>query len=178
MPVRKSVLNAQASREAARVRARRELAELDERRFAVEQVRSGCSQAAVAEALGTSQAQISRWLADAVVHPRSLAVTVDELVNRKLLGEVSSPDLVEQLARLKLAYVNPDKRPHSPWAKVRDAHKRGVLSDNETREIARRTAERMVGRVNRHMALEAQMVSAEDAERSVNEATERLLETL
>ncbi|WP_157979918.1 helix-turn-helix domain-containing protein [Kribbella monticola] len=113
-----------------------------------------------------------------MAHPRSLAVTVDELTNRKLLGEISSPDLVAQLDRLKLAYVNPDKRPHSPWARLREAHRRGVLSDEETHQIARRTAERMVGRVNRHMALEAQPVSDTAAERSVNEATERLLRTL
>ncbi|WP_328522917.1 hypothetical protein [Kribbella sp. NBC_00359] len=178
MPVRKSVLNAQASREAARVRARRELVELDQRRFAVMQVKSGCSQEVVAKALGTSQAQISRWLAEAVARPRSLSVTVDELLSRKLLGEISAPDLIEQLATVKLAYVNPDKRPQSSWAKVRDAHRTGVLSDEETHQIARRTAERMVGRVNRHMALEAQLVSDAAAERSVDEATERLLQTL
>ncbi|MEU0089066.1 hypothetical protein [Kribbella sp. NPDC006257] len=152
--------------------------ELDERRFAVEQVKAGCSQDVVAEALGTSQAQISRWLAEAVAHPRSLAVTVDELISRKLLDEISAPDLIAQLDKAKLAYVNPDKRPNSAWAKVRDAHRRGVLSDDDTRRIARRTAERMVGRVNRHMELEAQPVSDIAAERSVNEATERLLRTL
>lgn len=178
MPVRKSVLNAQASREAARVRARRELVELDQRRFAVKQVKSGCSQEVVAKALGTSQAQISRWLAEAVARPRSLSVTVDELLSRKLLGEISVPNLIEQLAKVKLAYVNPDKRPQSSWAKVRDAHRTGVLSDEETQQIARQTAERMVGRVNQHMALEAQLVSDAAAERSVDEATERLLQTL
>ncbi|QNE21880.1 hypothetical protein F1D05_33160 [Kribbella qitaiheensis] len=178
MPLRKSVLSARAAHEAARIRARRELAELDQRRFAVAQVKSGCSQDAVAEALGTSQAQISRWLADVVTHPRSLAVTVDELMHRRLLDDISSQDLVAQLAETKLTYVNPDKRPQSPWAKVRDAHRRGVLSDEETHQIARQTAERMVGRVNRHMALEAQIVSNAAAERAVNEATERLLRTL
>jgi predicted transcriptional regulator len=178
MPARKSVLSAQASLEAARVRARRELVELDERRFAVEQVKSGCSQDSIAEALGTSQAQISRWLADAASHPRSLSVTVDELLKRRLLGAISAEELVAQLSRVTLTYVNPDKRPHSPWAKLRDAHRRGLLNDEETRQIARHTAERMVGRVNRHMALEAQLVSETAAERSVGEATERLLKTL
>lgn len=178
MPPRKSVLNADARYEAARVRARRELVELDQRRFAVEQVRANCSQDAVAEALGVSQAQISRWMADAVTRPRALAVTVDELLSRKLVGEISTPRLLAQLTKVKLAYVNPDKRPGSPWAKVRDAHRRGLLSDEETRQIARQTAERMVGRINRHMALESQLVSDTAAERSVNEATERLLRTL
>ncbi|TDD57748.1 hypothetical protein E1263_22195 [Kribbella antibiotica] len=178
MPVRKSVLSEQALLEAARVRARRELADLDLRRFAVEQVKTGRSQDAIADALGTSQAQISRWVAEVVAHPRSLAVTVDELVNRTLVGEISAPDLVTRLDEVKVAYVNPDKRPHSPWAKLRDAHRRGVLSDADTRLIARRTAERMVHRVNRHMDLEAQPVSDGATERSVDEATERLLRTL
>jgi len=178
MPVRKSALSARASHEAARVRARRELVELDQRRFAVEQVKAGCSQDAVAEALGTSQTQISRWLSDAASHPRSLAVTVDELVSRKLVGAISTSDLVTQLAEAKVAYVNPDKRPDSSWAKLREAHRRGLLSDEETRQIARHTAERMVGRVHRHMELEAQPVSDAAAERSLDEATERLLRTL
>lgn len=99
-------------------------------------------------------------------------------MSRKLVDDISVPELLAQLTKVKLAYVNPDKRPHSAWAKVRDAHRRGVLSDEETHQIARQTAERMVGRVNRHMALEAQLVSEAAAERSVNEATERLLETL
>ena len=160
------------------LRARRALEELDECRFVAKSVAAGSSQQAVADALGVSQAKVSRLLRKCAEQPAITKPTVGELVNRAVAKQMSHKDVLNALLQMKVPYTNPQRKPDSDWAKIRLAYRSGILTRADARKLAEDAAERLVGSVNRSMDLEAQRVPSEATQRMLREATEKVMSSL
>jgi hypothetical protein len=165
-------------RQGAVLRARRALIEVDELRFVSESVKAGAAQGAVADALGASQATVSRIIRKVADNPSVLRPSVTEIVGRAAARQITRSQMLDDLRHLKIVYVSPDKSPTSEWAKLRDAYRHGLLSKSETRLIAEDTAARLIGRVTHSMDLEAQHVPSEGISRMQAETTEKLMADL
>jgi hypothetical protein len=164
--------------EAASVRARRELDELDMMRFVQKSMDAGVTQAAVAAALGTSAATISRLVKSLATDPGITRPTVDEVVSRTLVHDISRKEMVTQLLSIQMSPVRPDRRPDSDWAQFARAVRAGRIRKSEASLITADVAARLVRRVNHSMNLEGQPVPPESTARLVEQTSERLMATL
>lgn len=175
MPRQKTQLTPDLAARAAVLRARHTVEEIDTLRLVSDSVAAGISQGAVAEALGASQATISRLVAKIAEQPRTLVPSVDEIVSRAVIKDIDRSQMVEALKALKIAYAPADKRPHSEWAKLRTAIQSGLVTKTEAKAVAEATAARMVARVTHSMDLEAQAVPDESTKRMLRQTTEKLV---
>jgi len=94
--------------QASVLRARRALDEIDEMRFVKKSVDDGLSQDVVAEALGASQATISRIIKKVASDPDVIRPTVTEVVNRAVVKEITRRQMVDKLRGMRLGYARPD----------------------------------------------------------------------
>ena len=175
MPRKKVQLTPGLAARAAVVRARRTLDEIDTLRLVNESIAVGISQDVVADALGASQATVSRLVAKVAEQPRALRPSVDEIVSRAVVNEIDRKQMVDALRGLKITYVSADKKPDSEWARLRTALRSGLVSEAEATAVAEATAARMVGRVTHSMDLEAQHVPDESTKQMLRSTTEKLV---
>lgn len=164
--------------QAAVVRARRELAGLDELRFVQRSVDAGVTQAALAAALGASPATVSRLVKKLASEPELTRPSVEEVVRRAVVGDISRKEMVQRLCGMRLAYVRPDRKPDSGWAQFARAVRSGLITKREALSITEDVAGRLVARVDHSMNLEGQPVPSESTVRLVNETTQKLMAEL
>jgi hypothetical protein len=119
--------------QASVLRARRAL---DEMRFVKKSVDDGLSQDVVAEALGASQATISRIIKKVASDPDVIRPTVTEVVNRAVVKEITRRQMVDKLRGMRLGYARPDRKPDSDWAEFSRAVRHGLITKREASVIA------------------------------------------
>lgn len=163
------------ARRAAVLRARRELDDVEEMRFVRDAVAHGLSQDAVAEAIGASQATVSRIVKKVTEQPQVLMPSVSEVVNRAVVKEISRPEMVRELRALKLDFT---RKPGSGWASLRSAVRSGLVSRADVEEVAEDAARTMVARVAHSMSLEAQEVPKAAVDQMVGETKAQLVADL
>ncbi|TNM38397.1 hypothetical protein FHP29_14125 [Nocardioides albidus] len=164
--------------EAVRIRAKRELAELEQARFVAKALAEGASQESVAEVLGVSQATVSRLSSRVKTKPASLRPTVAEVVNRAAAKEISHARMLRELQNLRVAYVKPERFPDSDWALLRRAVQEGLLTRADARKVAEDTARRFVARVTGSMELEDQAIQEPAVAQMLRETTDRMVSSL
>lgn len=175
MPRVKTPVPPVLAQRAAALRARRELDEVEEMRFVMEAVAQGLSQDDIAEAIGASQATISRIVKRVAHDPRVTRPSVKEIVNRATVKEITRSKMVQELRTLKISYV---KKPDSEWMNLRGALHRGLLSKAEVEVVAEDAARKIVARVTHSMDLEAQHVPQSAVNEMVRETTAKLVADL
>lgn len=179
MPRVKKPVPTVLAKRAATLRARRELDEIEEMRFVKEAVvTSGLSQEVVAEAMGVSQPTIHRIVKKISDNPKVLKPSVEEIINRATVKEISRPEMLQALRGLKIGYTKWEKRPDSDWARLRNALHHGLVTETEAHTIAEETARKMVERVAHSMDLEAQQVPQTEVDKMVRETTAKLVADL
>lgn len=162
------------AKQAEVLRAKRAITEVDELRFVKKAVDQGVSQDVIADALGTSQATVSRWVAKVSANPKVVQPTVEEIIDRATAHEIDRAQMLNQLRSLRIGYVKADKRPDSAWAALRAATRSGRLTHDEARTLAEDVARRFVARVTGSMELEAQPVPEPGVEKMVKETAARM----
>jgi len=180
MPRAKKPLPPALAKHAAALRARRYLDEIEALRFVSDAVlTAGLSQDSVAESLGVSQATIHRLVKKLTENPRVVAPSVNEIVSRAALKEISRPEMLRSLRDLRIDFKKWERYPDSEWANLRNAFQRGLVSKAEAQSIAEDAARKMVDRVTHSMELEAQSVPEEDdVDDMVRETTAKLVASL
>ena len=158
--------------------AKRELADLEQARFVAKALAESTSQDAVADALGVSQATISRLAARVKDRPVTLRPSVSEVVYRAAAKEISRAEMVRQLQGLHIAYVKPEFAPDSDWAALQRAVRDGLVPHAAARMVAEDTARRFVARVTGSMDLEDQPVEEPAVADMVRQATDRMVASL
>lgn len=177
MPKTRQPVPAAVTERAEVLRARRDLTELDSLRLVKAALRDGVSQADLAEAMGVSQATVSRMAVKAAA--RDLGEpTVAEIIDRASAHEIDRADMLRQLRSLRIMYARNDKRPDSSWSALLVARRRRRISRQEARAIAEDVAQRVVGRVTASMDLEAQPVPAPGVAKMVEKVTAKLVADL
>lgn len=179
MPRLKKPVPLPLAKRAVALRARRYLDELEEMRFVSDAVvGSGLSQDSVAESLGVSQATIHRLVKKVADNPRVVAPSVNEIVSRAVVKEISRPEMLRRLHDLKIKFVKWERHPDSDWANLRDAFRSGLVSTTEAHAVAEDAARTMVERVTHSMNLEAQSVPQDEVDNMIRETTAKLVASL
>lgn len=175
----KKPVPAALAKRAATLRARRYLDEIESLRFVSDAVvETGLSQDSVAESLGVSQATVHRLVKRLADNPRVIAPSVNEIVSRAALREISRPEMLRSLRALKIDFKKWERYPDSEWANLRHAFRTGLVSKAEARSIAEDAARTMVDRVTHSMELEAQSVPEDEVDNMVRETTAKLVASL